>query len=106
VGAHFHSKEETNTQLLFNGEKNQDKKLESKSSSNSSLSATRKLGAYHLKLMPRSYMTYNWAFLGLVGKIRRLSFQWDQSHVQLKSESTIITETSQVSKICSGVVTP
>jgi hypothetical protein len=34
VGAHFHRKDETKVQLLCNREKNQDKKLESKSSSN------------------------------------------------------------------------
>jgi hypothetical protein len=36
VGAHFHSKDGTKVQLLYNREKNQDKKLESKSNSKSS----------------------------------------------------------------------
>jgi hypothetical protein len=45
VGGHFHSKEETKVQLLCNREKNQDKKLESKSSS----SPIRNPGAVHLK---------------------------------------------------------
>jgi hypothetical protein len=41
VGAHFHSKEETKVQLLCNRKKNQDNKLESKSSSKYSSSSIR-----------------------------------------------------------------
>jgi hypothetical protein len=59
-----------------------------------------------LKLMPRSHTTSNKGILELVGKIRRLYFQWDQSHIQLKSELTGIYETTRVSRTYSGVVTP
>jgi hypothetical protein len=50
VGANFYSKEETKVQLLCNREKNQDKKLESKSSSKSSLSPIRITGAVQVKI--------------------------------------------------------
>jgi hypothetical protein len=56
--------------------------------------------------MHRSHTTSNHGVLGLIGKIRRLSFQWDQSHIQLKSESIGIYEISQISRTCAGVVTP
>jgi hypothetical protein len=55
VGAYFHRKEMTKVQHLCNREKNQDKKLEFKSS----LSPTQNPGAATLKLMSRLYMTSN-----------------------------------------------
>jgi hypothetical protein len=84
MGAHFYGKEETKVQLLCNREKNQDKKLEFKSSLKSSSSPIQNPGVVHLKLMPRLHMTSNQSIVGLIGNIRRLSFQWDQSHNQLK----------------------
>jgi hypothetical protein len=53
VGDHFHSKEETKVQLLCNREKNQDKKLESKSSS----SPIQNLGEAHRKT--NAHVTYD-----------------------------------------------
>jgi hypothetical protein len=58
-----------------------------------------------LKTDARSHTTSNQGVLGLVGKIRRLSFQWDLSHIQLKSESTKIYKTCRVSRTRLGVVT-
>jgi hypothetical protein len=49
-----------------------------------------------LKLMPMSDTTSVWGILGLDGNIRISHFQWDQSHIQLKPESTRIVKTSQV----------
>jgi hypothetical protein len=46
-----------------------------------------------LQLMPRLHTTSNQGVLGLIGKIRRLSFQCDCSHMQLKYESTGMYET-------------
>jgi hypothetical protein len=43
-------------------------------------------------------MTFNHGVLELIGKIKRLSFQRDWSHIQLKSESTGIYEKSRVSR--------
>jgi hypothetical protein len=59
-----------------------------------------------LKLMSKSHTISNHNVLGLVEKIRRLSLQWDWPHIQLKSESTRIYETSRVSRTCPSVVTP
>jgi hypothetical protein len=39
-------------------------------------------------------------------KYKEIIFPIDRSHIQLKSESTGIYETSRVSKTCRGVVTP
>jgi hypothetical protein len=47
-----------------------------------------------LKLMLKVHTTSNQGVLGLVGKRRRLSFQWDWSHIKLKSESTVVHKTS------------
>jgi hypothetical protein len=57
VGARFHSKEETKVQLLYNREKNQDKKLKSKNSLKSSSSLIQNLGAVHLKT--GAHVTYD-----------------------------------------------
>jgi hypothetical protein len=59
-----------------------------------------------LKLMPRSHTTSNQGVLRLVGKTRRLYFQWDWSHIQLKSESTRIYKTSRVFRTYPDSVTP
>jgi hypothetical protein len=56
--------------------------------------------------MSKSHTTFNPDVLGLIGKIRRLSLQWDQSHIQLKSESIRIAEISRVPRTFSAVVTP
>jgi hypothetical protein len=74
VKDHFHSKEETNIQLLCNRGKNQDKKLEFKSNSISSSSPIQNQGAVHLKTNAQNASTSNQGVLGLIGKIRRLSF--------------------------------
>jgi hypothetical protein len=55
--------------------------------------------------MHMSHTTSNWVVIGLVGKIRRLFFQWEQSHIQLKSELTIIAKTSQVYRTGLDIVT-
>jgi hypothetical protein len=56
--------------------------------------------------MLMSHTTSNEDILGLVGKIRRFSFQWDWSHIELKPESTGIAKTIQVSRTCLGAATP
>jgi hypothetical protein len=51
-------------------------------------------------------MTSNYGVPGLFGKIRSLSFQRDWSHIQLKSESTRIDETSRVFRSYPGAALP
>jgi hypothetical protein len=62
-------------------EKNRDKKLEHKSNLEFSSSPVQNPRADHIKTVSRSQTTFNQGILGLVQKIRRLSFQWDQSHI-------------------------
>jgi hypothetical protein len=43
--------------------------------------------------MPRSHTTSNYGVLGLVRKLRRYTFQWNWSHVQILWELTGIVKT-------------
>jgi hypothetical protein len=106
VKDHFHSREETQVQVLCNRVKNQDKKLESKSSSISSSSPIQNQGAVHLKTNAQDTYGIQSGHSWIRWKDKEILFLMDRYHIQLKSESTQIFKTSRVSRACPGVATP
>jgi hypothetical protein len=105
VKDHFHSREETQVQVLCNRVKNQDKKLESKSSSISSSSPIQNQGAVHLKTNAQDTYGIQSGHSWIRWKDKEILFPMDRYHIQLKSESTQIFKTSRVSRACPGVAT-
>jgi hypothetical protein len=73
--------------LLCNGEKNQDKKVESKFSS----CPTPNTGAVHLKIDAQVAYDIQLGHSWTLGNIRRLLFQWDWCHINtIKDELSTI----------------